>query len=112
MMDEPFMVAGTGRFCTELMRVGGGILFSKGGAEGVYCVGLPEKGIGIAMKIEDGNDLRGPAPVITDLMRQLGWLSDDQVKALAPLANPVLYNHRNDVIGEVKSVLVLQNGEV
>lgn len=111
-MDEPFMVAGTGRFCTELMRVGEGRLFSKGGAEGVYCVGLPAMGIGIAMKTEDGNDMRGPAPVITDVLQQLGFLSDDQVEALAPLANPVLYNHRNDIIGEVKSVLALQNGEV
>ena len=107
MTSEPFMVAGTNRFCSELMRVGRGQLFSKGGAEGVYCVGVPSQGLGIAMKTEDGHDHRGPAPVITDALRQLGLLSVEQVDELKGLANPILRNHRADVVGEVKSVLRL-----
>ena len=107
MTSEPYMVAGTNRYCSELMRVGKGQLFSKGGAEGVYCVGVPSHGLGIAMKTEDGHDYRGPAPVITDALRQLGLLSAEQVDELKGLANPVLHNHRQEIVGEVKSVLVL-----
>jgi L-asparaginase II len=109
MTAEPFMVAGTNRFCSELMRVGRGQLFSKGGAEGVYCVGIPSQGLGIAMKTEDGHDHRGPAPVITDALQQLGMLNEEQVAELKALANPILRNHRQDVVGEVKSVLRLQS---
>lgn len=111
MTREPFMVAGTNRFCTELMRVGRGAIFSKGGAEGVYCVGVPARGIGVAMKTEDGHDYRGPAPVITDALGQLGVLGAEQVAELKALANPVLRNHRQDLVGEVKSVLRLRRAE-
>ncbi len=52
--NHPFMVAGTGRFCTILMDRLGASAFVKTGAEGVYCAALPETGLGIALKIDDG----------------------------------------------------------
>ena len=51
---QPWHVAGTGRFCTELMRAFGARVFVKTGAEGVYCAALPEQGFGIAVKCDDG----------------------------------------------------------
>ncbi len=51
---EPFMVAGTGRPETELMAAFGHRLFVKGGAEGAYVVAFPEKGLGVAVKFDDG----------------------------------------------------------
>lgn len=48
------MVAGTGRFCTEAMEGAPEPLIVKTGAEGVFVAGLPERGIGIALKIDDG----------------------------------------------------------
>jgi L-asparaginase II len=50
----PDLVAGEGRFDTLLMRGLPHRVFAKGGAEGVHCAALPERGIGIAIKIEDG----------------------------------------------------------
>jgi L-asparaginase II len=50
----PWHVAGTGRFCTEVMGRFGPRVFAKGGAEGVYCGALPELGFGIAIKCDDG----------------------------------------------------------
>jgi L-asparaginase II len=50
----PFMVAGTDRFDTRVMQVFGERLFCKIGAEGVYCAALPELGLGVALKIDDG----------------------------------------------------------
>jgi len=54
MMKEPFYVAGTGRFCTQLMTAMKGKVAAKTGAEGVYMAALPEKGLGICLKIHDG----------------------------------------------------------
>ena len=51
---QPWHVAGTGRFCTEIMQRFGARVFVKTGAEGVYCAALPEQGLGIAVKCDDG----------------------------------------------------------
>lgn len=53
-MAEPFHVAGTKRADTEMMRAGQGRIFVKTGAEGVYCGALPERGLGFALKCDDG----------------------------------------------------------
>jgi len=106
MMQNPFLVAGSNRLCTSLMATGEGKIFGKSGADGVYCVGLPELGIGLAVKIEDGNG-RANAPVMIEALRQLGVLSNAQMAALAPLHNPKNYNHRRDLVGETKAVFTL-----
>lgn len=54
MVSEPIMVAGTGRWCTRAMQAGKGLFIVKTGAEGVFCGAVPETGIGIALKIDDG----------------------------------------------------------
>lgn len=51
---HPFMVAGTNRFDTKLMTALGARVFSKTGAEGVFCAALPELGLGLAVKCRDG----------------------------------------------------------
>lgn len=50
----PWHVAGTGRFCTEIMQRFGARVFVKTGAEGVFCCALPEQGLGFALKCDDG----------------------------------------------------------
>ncbi len=54
MIKEPFMVAGTDRWCTNAIEAGRGAFIVKTGAEGVYCAAIPEAGIGVALKIDDG----------------------------------------------------------
>jgi L-asparaginase II len=54
MSQHPFMVAGTGRLCTELMELAGDRVVAKVGAEGVYGAALRGRGVGIALKVEDG----------------------------------------------------------
>jgi L-asparaginase II len=51
---HPVLVAGDGRFDTVAMRGLAPTVFAKGGAEGVHCASLPELGIGIAVKVDDG----------------------------------------------------------
>ncbi len=65
-MAEPFYVAGTGRACTVLMQIAPGRIFCKTGAEGVFCAAIPEQGIAIALKCDDGTTRAAEAMVACD----------------------------------------------
>ncbi len=108
MVREPEMVGGTGRFCTDFMRVGQGRFIGKAGAEGVYCIGDHEMGIGIAIKIEDGNG-RAVYPVAVEVLKQLNFLTEQQIEELINHYRPKLRNARNEVIGELVADFKLQN---
>lgn len=106
MLAHPEMVGGTDRFCTDLMRTGQGSLIGKAGAAGVYCVGIQDQGIGIAVKCEDGSS-RGRDPVVVEILKQLGYLNQEQVAALAKYHHPENINHRKEKCGQVMPVLKL-----
>ncbi|WP_019414013.1 asparaginase [Paenisporosarcina sp. TG20] len=100
MMEEPELIGGTDHFCTDFMRILDGRMFAKDGAEGVFCIGDKETGIGIAIKIEDGN-VRATYPVAIEVLSQLGLLSDLQKKQLRKYHYPQLLNARKEQIGEL-----------
>ena len=54
MTTHPGLIGGSGRFDTLLVEAGAGGLIVKSGAEGVICAGLPGRGLGFALKIDDG----------------------------------------------------------
>ncbi|MCA1616011.1 MAG: asparaginase [Acidobacteria bacterium] len=114
MTGSPEMVGGTrDRLDTELMRAAGGRVISKVGAEGVYTVGvLPSErwphGLGLALKIEDGEDRRARPTVVIESLRQLGALDEEALALLAPYASLTVRNHRGDTVGEVRANFELQ----
>ncbi|MEM0923062.1 MAG: asparaginase, partial [Pseudomonadota bacterium] len=55
MAAHPVLVAGEGRACTALIRAAAGKAVVKTGAEGVFVAILPESGLGIALKCDDGS---------------------------------------------------------
>ena len=73
MAAHPELVAGEGRACTELMRAMNGRVALKGGAEAVYVAIVPEKGLGIALKIVDGG-ARASEAAIAALLAKIGVL--------------------------------------
>jgi len=107
MTSHPELIGGTtGRLDTEIMRAAPGRLVSKVGAEGVYTVAvLPCKdwprGLGLALKIEDGDDHRARPTVVIESLRQLGILADESLEAVARYAFFPVRNRRGDVVGEV-----------
>ncbi|MDO5622853.1 MAG: asparaginase [Paracoccus sp. (in: a-proteobacteria)] len=74
MVTHPDLVAGEGRACTKLMRAAKGQAAVKTGAEAVFVGILPQKGLGIALKISDGGT-RGSEAAITALLAHLGVLN-------------------------------------
>lgn len=107
MMKYPEMVGGTGRFCTDFMKAANGRLFGKAGAEAVYLAGDRETGIGIAVKIEDGNG-RAVYPAVLEVLRQLGFLNEDQMNSVMHHYRPALRNARQETIGELVPSFTLQ----
>jgi L-asparaginase len=74
MLAHPELVAGSGRFDTEVMRSSHGQVLSKGGAEGIQCLSRAGEGLGLAIKVEDGAS-RAKHAVALHLMKQLEWLT-------------------------------------
>ncbi|MEO5759070.1 MAG: asparaginase, partial [Mesorhizobium sp.] len=70
-MAEPFFVAGTGRADVALMEAAPGRIFAKGGAEGAYCAAVPELGLGISLKCDDGAGRAGEAMIAAVLAKLL-----------------------------------------
>lgn len=96
---EPFMVAGTGRFCTDVMTSLGQRVLVKTGAEAYFCAAIPELSLGIALKIDDGNR-RGSESVMATLLAQL--LETDKLVSRTHVA---LTNVAGREIGEVRAKL-------
>src|SRR6202521_2638150 len=98
---RPYLVAGTGRFCTRIMAHFGGRVLVKGGAEGVLCGALPEAGIGVAIKCDDGA-ARAAEVAMAALISRLLALDDADRAALAPLVRPALRNWNGIEVGALR----------
>jgi L-asparaginase II len=99
--QKPWYVAGTSRFCTEIMQLFGARVFVKTGAEGVYCGALPEQGLGIAVKCDDGAARAAQAIMATLIVRFLP-LGDEERAALAPFLHTVLRNWNGFEVGAIR----------
>ncbi len=78
MIAHPDLVAGEGRACTRIMRAASGRAAVKTGAEGVFVAIIPERQMGIAVKITDGAT-RAAEGTIAALLGGLGVLERDSV---------------------------------
>lgn len=101
MAAAPHMVAGTGKFCTEVMEVAGGGAIVKSGAEGVYCGALPNLGLGIALKIQDG---ASPAAEVAmaAILQRLGILDQERSAHLADRLTVPLRNRNGIHVGDLR----------
>lgn len=100
MSDHPFLVGGTDRLDTLLIDETHGKILSKIGAEGVYCATVPEMGIGIALKVEDGAQ-RATAPALLKILQLIGALPGILPERLHEVAHKSVRNSRNQCVGEV-----------
>ncbi|WP_170291788.1 asparaginase [Heliobacterium mobile] len=107
MVKHPFLISGTGRLDTDLMKVTEGAVVAKIGADGVYALAVPEKGIGLAAKIDDGN-MKMLGPIVLEALSQLGVLTQEQRAALATHDKFVIKNNVKQVVGEVRAAFTLE----
>ena len=102
-MAEPFMVAGTGRFCTDVMAALPGRVFVKTGAEGVFCAALPELGLGVALKCDDGGT-RASETMMAAVIDALVPMGKSERERMAPRLSPPVLSRRGATVGAVRPV--------
>ncbi len=100
LIAHPLMIAGTGRFCTAVMEIAAGKAIVKTGAEGMYMAAIPAKGLGIAIKVEDGAARAAEVALATVLARYADF-DAAQRERLDALANPPLTNAAGLHIGRI-----------
>jgi L-asparaginase II len=98
---QPFYVAGTRRFCTEVMTRFGARVLVKTGAEGVFCGALPEQGLGIAIKCDDGGTRAAEVTMAAMIARYLP-MPEDERAALARFVRPTLRNWNGTEVGGLR----------
>jgi L-asparaginase II len=107
MAAHPYLIAGRGRFDTDLMRVTQGRVLVKGGSEGLACLTVPELGLGLAVKVADGN-ARALGPSVVAILRQLKLLTAAEEAELAEHARPAVRNLAGLAVGEIRPALALK----
>ena len=105
MIAHPFLVSGKGRACLTLMEACAGRAAVKTGAEGVFVGILPEAGLGIALKIDDGST-RGSHAAVAALLARYGAL-DKAHPAYAAYADAPLLNRREIDCGRIRAAAAL-----
>lgn len=107
MMTHPELVAGEDKCCTRLMRVMGARAAIKTGAEGVFAAIIPEKRIGVALKIADGAT-RASEAAIAQILGALGVLDPADPVAQSYTMGPIL-NRREIETGRYRITPALEN---
>ena len=109
MIAHPELVAGTGRADTILMRAANGRVALKAGAEGYFAGIIPEAGLGIAIKIDDGAG-RAAETVIGAVIDKLGLLTGD--KAAHDIIRAPILNTRDNTVGERRPATALADADI
>jgi L-asparaginase II len=106
---QPFMVGGTGRLDSTLMARFGTRVFCKVGAEGVYCAALPERGLGLALKMDDGNNARAAEVVLAAALERLLTLNDADAQWLRGVSDAPQRNRQGIETGRLQATTALRS---
>ena len=105
----PFMVAGSDRFDTRVMERLGERVFCKVGAEGVYCAALPERGLGVAIKIDDGNNARAAKVVMAAMIEAFVALDDAEAAFMRSFSRVPITNWNGIEVGQLVATPIVRS---
>lgn len=107
-MVHPEMIAGTKRYCSDLIRVTKGRIIGKTGADGVYSIAIPELKIGICIKLDDGR--MGPQyNVAQAILEALNLLSADEKIQLRGYLETDIKNWAGNLTGRTTVSEIVRN---
>ena len=101
--SNPVLISDNNYFDTEIIKASHGKIISKGGAEGILCLGKLREGIGLALKVEDGSK-RAKHAVGLHLLKQLDWITNIRIQDI----EDKIFNLAQGVNLEVKGELKFQ----
>ncbi|WP_020594483.1 asparaginase [Kiloniella laminariae] len=99
---EPFMIAGSDRFCTKIIEATKGRALIKTGAEGVYTGIIPELGLGIALKADDGVT-RSAETLIGMILKKLKVIDPLTAESLQSVLEPPIFNRAGLQVGQIRA---------
>lgn len=97
----PQCVAGTKRFDTRVMEACNGEVLVKGGAEGVHIAMIPARGLGIALKVDDGT-IRASELAMGCVLDGMGLLNPTARAQIADLIEMPVLNTLGARVGEMR----------
>lgn len=104
MSRHPVAVGGEGELSTQLMQISGGRWTAKGGAEGLQCLAIPERGLGLVLKAEDGQ-ARGLGPATCAVLDTLGLWGEGEAAQAEAIRRPTLRNHAGAEVGRLEAAV-------
>jgi L-asparaginase II len=107
MLAHPVLVGNDGGLDTDIMKFSNGRVVAKLGAEGLLCLAVPERGLGIAISAEDGQQ-RGLGPAAVAILQQLGLADDAMTEALRERYAGPVPNFKGVSVGEIRPKLTLE----
>ncbi len=108
--SAPFMVSGSGRMDTRVMERLGERVFMKVGAEGMYCAALPERGLGVAIKMDDGNNARAAEVAVAAVIEACLPLAEEDAGFMRGFSDCSLRNWNGIAVGSLRASKVLRHG--
>ena len=99
----PYMVAGTKRYCTDMMKITAPKVIGKTGAEGVFCMSFTEKKWGVCIKIDDGK-MQPQYNVAQAIISECGLFSEEEISGLKSYQDTALKNFNKFTTGSLKSI--------
>jgi L-asparaginase II len=108
MTAYPVNVSGEGNLVATIMEVSEGRIAAKTGAEGLICLAIPERELGIAIRVADGTFRTHPV-VVASTLKQLDILDEAQRQEILNRHSPELRNHKGRLVGEVRPVFTLES---
>ncbi|WP_420402569.1 asparaginase [Nisaea sp.] len=98
---NPLMLSGTGQFNSVVLAETGESCLLKGGAEGYYTAAIPDKGLGVAIKIDDGTSRASHAAVLAVLVR-LGVIDEAQKARIEAACSQEVRNWAGTLVGFIR----------
>jgi len=78
-------------------------VFCKVGAEAVFCAAFPERGLGVAIKIDDGNNARAAEVAMAAAIEAFISLDDGEANLVRELSNVTLRNWNGIEVGALRA---------
>jgi len=100
--EHSYLIAGKERLCTALAQQLAPRVLAKVGADGVYAASIPERGLGVVVKVDDGS-MKAVNVVLGAVLHLLGEIDEASHEALQRYIAPTLTNSRGEAIGRMEA---------
>jgi L-asparaginase II len=105
-VEYPELVSGDGEIDTTIMRITGGSIVAKLGAEGLLCMAIPDRRLGIAINDSSGSE-RGLGPGAVAVLEGLELVDDGTLGMLKQELCPPIRSFAGQLVGETRPALMM-----